>query len=231
MFEQSLVNSGRTRTPQTVLLSTLIQAALIAAAALLPLLHAAGFNAPRPAPPPVAFALQPAPVRARPLPPATSFRALLAAPAEPAQPAPPAFLYPSDTIPAVPAPPAAPGLAGPAGPPPLPGPTAPLPPPPLAAPPSAPIEVGGAIQAARCLSCPPPLYPSIARQLRLEGVVRLRAQIGPNGRIVALVPEQGNAILIAAARRALLHWRYRPLLLNGAPVPVATEITVRFTLN
>lgn len=229
MFEQSLVNSGRTRTPQAVLLSSLLQAALIAAAALFPLLRVAGFDAPRPAAP-VAFALQPAPVRARPLPPATSFHPLLAAPLAPSLPAPPVLVFPRSAAPATPIAPLPAVVAGPSRPLPLPGPAL-LPPPPPPAPPSAPIKVGGAIQAARCLYCPAPLYPSIARQLQLEGEVRLRAQIGASGAILLLVPEQGNAILIAAARRAILRWRYRPLLLNGAPVPVATEITVRFTLN
>ncbi len=230
MFEQSLVNSGRTRAPQAVLLSTLIQAALIAAADIFPLLHAAGFDAPRPAAPPVAFALQPAPVRARPQPPATSFRSLLAAPRAPSLPAPPQLIYPRDALPATAVAPAPAAIAGPTYLPPLPGPAVPLPPPPPA-PPAAPIKVGGAIQAARCLYCPAPYYPSIAQQLHLEGDVRLRAQIGASGMVVSLVPEQGNPILVAAARRAILKWRYRPLLLNGAPVEVDTEITVRFTLG
>jgi periplasmic protein TonB len=41
----------------------------------------------------------------------------------------------------------------------------------------------------------------------------------------------GPPLLIAAALDAVERWRYRPTLLNGEPVEVATEIDVNFTLS
>ena len=41
----------------------------------------------------------------------------------------------------------------------------------------------------------------------------------------------GHPLLIGAATAAVRQWIYRPTLLNGEPVEVATTITVTFTLN
>ena len=41
----------------------------------------------------------------------------------------------------------------------------------------------------------------------------------------------GHPMLVPAAIEAVKQWRYRPYLLNGAPVEVETTITVIFTLS
>jgi periplasmic protein TonB len=43
--------------------------------------------------------------------------------------------------------------------------------------------------------------------------------------------DPGNPMLHQAALDAVIHWRYRPFLLNGQPVEVETTINVIFTLN
>jgi protein TonB len=231
MFEQSLVHTGQSRAPQALLLSAVIQSAAISAAVILPLLRVAGIGAPRTPAAPLSFALQPVPAPARPPATTTVFHTLLALPNSPALPPLPALVSQRFAAPTTPAEPSSLALAGfesysrlpPASI------AAPIPPPPPPVP--AGVNVGGAIQAARCLYCPAPLYPYIAKQLHIEGTVRFRARIAADGTIVSLVPERGNSILAAAARRAILRWRYRPLLLNGAPVALDTEITVHFTLD
>ncbi len=42
---------------------------------------------------------------------------------------------------------------------------------------------------------------------------------------------RGNALLAAAAERAVQGWRYRPLRLDGQPVAVETIITLHFSLG
>jgi protein TonB len=105
----------------------------------------------------------------------------------------------------------------------------PPPPPPKAAPPSI-IHVGGQVQSANCLRCPPPQYPPLARQARIQGVVRLHAIIAKDGTIQDLQVISGHPMLVGAAMQAVRQWRYAPTLLNGTPVEVDTEITVNFTL-
>jgi periplasmic protein TonB len=76
-----------------------------------------------------------------------------------------------------------------------------------------------------------PLYPVIAKQIRLQGVVELRALVSSDGTIHQVQVVSGPAILAHAAIEAVNQWKYRPYYLNGVPISVETEITVKFTLN
>ncbi len=75
-----------------------------------------------------------------------------------------------------------------------------------------------------------PVYPSMAIQLRLQGVVLLRTIVGVDGRIKELVVESGHPLLVPAAVAAVRQWRYRPTILNGKPVEVVAPVWVHFTL-
>ncbi len=76
-----------------------------------------------------------------------------------------------------------------------------------------------------------PLYPALARQARVQGAVILRAIVGKNGSIENLQLVSGHPMLATAAIEAVRQWRYRPYTLNGEPVEVETEITVNFVLG
>jgi protein TonB len=115
---------------------------------------------------------------------------------------------------------------------------APQPPPPIpvvrqTAPPAPPrrIQVGGKVQEGKLLSGPKPVYPTLARQARIEGVVRLQAVISRDGTILNLRAVSGHPLLIPAALAAVRQWVFRPTSLNDEPVEVATEIEVNFTLQ
>lgn len=75
-----------------------------------------------------------------------------------------------------------------------------------------------------------PIYPALARSARIQGVVLLQAMISKEGTIENLRVLSGHPMLTAAAIDAVRQWRYRPYVLNGAPVEVETEITVNFSL-
>jgi protein TonB len=93
------------------------------------------------------------------------------------------------------------------------------------------IRVGGEVQAALLTHEVVPAYPVIARDARIQGMVRLSAAIAPNGRVTDLQVLSGNPLLTEAAQRAVKQWTYRPTYLNGKPVEVLTEIDVKFTLG
>ena len=76
-----------------------------------------------------------------------------------------------------------------------------------------------------------PIYPSIARQARIQGAVELRAIISKAGTIEHLVVVRGHPMLATAAVEAVKQWRYRPYLLNNEPIEVETAITVNFVLS
>jgi TonB family protein len=93
------------------------------------------------------------------------------------------------------------------------------------------IPVGGGVQRARLISQPKPVYPSEARQARIQGLVRFDALIGTDGHVVNLQLVQGHPLLATAAQEAVNGCVYQPTLLNGQPVEVVTQIDVNFTLQ
>jgi protein TonB len=76
-----------------------------------------------------------------------------------------------------------------------------------------------------------PDYPVLARQVRVQGQVVLRAMISREGSIENLQVVSGHPMLIPAAVAAVRQWRYRPYVLNGEPVEVETEVKVNFVLS
>ena len=88
---------------------------------------------------------------------------------------------------------------------------------------------------AQLISAPKPVYPVQARAAEAEGMVQLLGVIGVDGSVLSLQldtssPGTGNPDLVQAAIDAVRQWRYRPALLNGAPVEVQTTIRVSFML-
>ncbi len=73
-----------------------------------------------------------------------------------------------------------------------------------------------------------PVYPDKARDLGLEGAVRLRVAVARDGSIEDVKALSGQPLLAEAATDAVKQWRYRPTLLNGKPVPVLTVLTITF---
>jgi protein TonB len=67
--------------------------------------------------------------------------------------------------------------------------------------------------------------------IKIDGTVRLHAMISREGRIESLEVVSGHPLLVKAALDAVRQWRYRPTILNGAPVEVETSITVVFQLR
>ena len=102
---------------------------------------------------------------------------------------------------------------------------------PAVAGPPAQIRVGGNVQATQIVTKVPPVYPALAKQARVSGVVHLDAIIAKDGTIQELHSLGGPALLIQAAMDAVRQWTYRPTMLNGEPVMVETTIDVNFTLN
>lgn len=76
-----------------------------------------------------------------------------------------------------------------------------------------------------------PIYPPMAKQLRIQGDVQLTALIAKDGTIEGLKAISGHPLLIRAAKDAVSQWRYKPYLLNGSAVEIETTITVTFRLE
>ena len=75
-----------------------------------------------------------------------------------------------------------------------------------------------------------PVYPPDARQVRLEGTVKLHVVVGTNGEVESFHPISGPESLTHAAMIAVREWRYRPTLLNGKAVETQEDVTFVFRL-
>jgi TonB family protein len=104
-----------------------------------------------------------------------------------------------------------------------------VPPPRASAPPSR-IMIAGNVAEAQRLRGGTPVYPDLARQAGVQGAVRLNIVIDKQGRVSDIRVISGHPLLIPAALDAVKQWGYKPTLLNGQPVEVATEVSVPFVL-
>jgi protein TonB len=237
MFDELVVSGAkgemaRTHKPWSIGLSVIIQAAVLGALMLIPLIYtqvlpkamlSTFLVAPPPPPPP------PPPQQAvvKQVQPAKAFVVhQMAAPTvipkkvEIAKDEPPPAVNPSNL----------PGVAGGTGdvlggv-----GTGAPTAPPPPAAPKR--ITVGGNVQAAALVNKVDPQYPPIAKTAHVSGTVVLHAIIAKNGSIEKLEYVSGPTLLMASAMSAVKEWRYRPTMLNGQPVEVDTTVQVVFSLG
>ena len=93
------------------------------------------------------------------------------------------------------------------------------------------MKVADVVEAANLIKRVTPVYPSIAKSARVQGTVRFNATIGTNGQIRNLQVVSGPLQLQQAASDAVRQWLYKPMMRNGQPVEVVTQIDVNFTLN
>jgi TonB family protein len=92
------------------------------------------------------------------------------------------------------------------------------------------ITVGGAVQQAMLLVQPAPQYRELARQARIEGIVRFSVVSGKEGDVIQATLISGHPLLVQSAMDAVRQYRYKPTLLNGQPVEVMTQVEVPFKL-
>jgi TonB family protein len=76
-----------------------------------------------------------------------------------------------------------------------------------------------------------PVYPPLARQANVSGMVVLDVDISRDGAVEAVRMVQGHPLLVSAAIDAVKQWRYKPLMLNGQPTAMTTQVSVNFTLK
>src|SRR6202165_1475220 len=77
----------------------------------------------------------------------------------------------------------------------------------------------------------PPDYPLLARQMKVQGAVRLQALISREGTIQELQILSGPSLLATAAREAVKQWHFKPYIQKGQAVETQARITVNFTIS
>jgi protein TonB len=84
----------------------------------------------------------------------------------------------------------------------------------------------------RVVEMRPPDYPPSARRQGIEGTVRVRVLVGPDGRVIQalVVKTSGEDMLDAAALKAVVDWIFEPAQLNGEAVRAWASVPIAFKL-
>jgi periplasmic protein TonB len=98
-------------------------------------------------------------------------------------------------------------------------------------PPARPLRAGIDVREPRRVKNVAPVYPSLAVESHVQGVVILECEIDARGHVDKVNVVSGNVLLIGAAVDAVRQWVYTPTLVNGVPVPILMNVTVTFALT
>jgi len=90
------------------------------------------------------------------------------------------------------------------------------------------LRVGGTIKAPEKVKDVRPVYPPIAREAGVSGVVIIEVRIGTDGTVEQAHVLKSIPLLDQAALDAVKQWEFVPTLLNGAPVPIMMTVTINF---
>lgn len=90
------------------------------------------------------------------------------------------------------------------------------------------VKISQAAALASLMTRISPVYPLVAKQLRLIGDVDTEILVDVEGRVVDAKVLKGNAIFTGSAMDAVRKWRFRPIVIDGAVAKVQTVITFNF---
>jgi|SRR5271154_5889931 len=76
-----------------------------------------------------------------------------------------------------------------------------------------------------------PVYPPLAKDLRLQGKVKVQVVISKTGLVESVNVVSGHPLFVQAAIDAVKQWQYKPFLVDGQPITASTEIEVPFSLG
>jgi TonB family protein len=71
-----------------------------------------------------------------------------------------------------------------------------------------------------------PRYPADLQAQGIGGVVRVRVLVDASGSPLQACGEEGPALLQVASEQAALRFKFKPMLLNGKPVPLVVHHVV-----
>lgn len=111
------------------------------------------------------------------------------------------------------------------------GPAAPAVLAPVSSGPKVPVRVGGNVKAPHLLSGPQPVYPILAKQSHIQGIVVIEAIIDEHGNVTGERVISGHPLLVPAALQAVQARKYEPTILDGEATPVDLRVEITFHMG
>jgi TonB family protein len=93
-----------------------------------------------------------------------------------------------------------------------------------------PVKIGGNVKEPKLISSIAPVYPLTARSSGVQGDVVIDTTIDKSGNVVRMHVVSGPAMLRPSALESLRRWKYEPSKLDGEPVEVQMQVTIKFRL-
>ena len=103
--------------------------------------------------------------------------------------------------------------------------------PPPAQPPAKRIVVSKKVLNSEAITLPKPIYPSLARQIRLQGQVVVQVLIDERGKVISAQTVSGHDLLTLAAKNAAMQARFTPTMIGDQPVKVSGVIIYNFVMQ
>jgi protein TonB len=75
-----------------------------------------------------------------------------------------------------------------------------------------------------------PVYPPVARQLKIEGAVELEALVTESGTVEKVNIVSGNPVLTRPATEAVKKWKFAPFTSEGKAVKALVQVSLSFKL-
>jgi TonB family protein len=70
-----------------------------------------------------------------------------------------------------------------------------------------------------------PIYPEIAKRMKIEGVVMVEVKVDADGKVNEVKTLSGNRVLSSAAEEAVHRWKF-----ESGPGPATVDVSVNFSL-
>ena len=96
--------------------------------------------------------------------------------------------------------------------------------------PKRPVRIGGDVKPPRLIFGPAAVYPILASQSHVHGMVVIDAIIDEHGSVVQEKVLSGHPLLVQAALKAVSERKYEPTILDGEPTPVDLRVEVNFQM-
>jgi TonB family protein len=93
-----------------------------------------------------------------------------------------------------------------------------------------PVRIGGTVKQPMKIRDVKPVYPPIARDAHVQGVVIIEALIGTDGSVETARVLRSIPLLDEAALDAVRQWRFAPTTIDGVPQSTIMTLTVNFVL-
>lgn len=75
-----------------------------------------------------------------------------------------------------------------------------------------------------------PIYPTVARSMRLSGVVKVEVVVDEEGKVAEVQNMDGPTLLQSAAQDAVKKWKFKPFTRDGEPVKATGFVSFNFSL-